>query len=165
LRAEAHGTPFDSATPNPLYSRYANPDLENMKKVFCQYPEIRAVYLFGSRASGRVHWESDLDLGVLQDGEGLPEKKLDILAQLAAEGLCDVDLVFLPKDNIVLQYETIRMNHVVYQLPDFDRGSTYSLVVRQFREGTPRVIMGRNVNLADFGRERIERIMHPHNQG
>jgi predicted nucleotidyltransferase len=36
------------------------PDLENLKKVFCRYPEIRAVYMFGSRASGRVHRESDL---------------------------------------------------------------------------------------------------------
>jgi predicted nucleotidyltransferase len=79
------------------------PDLENLKKVFCQYPEIRAVYLFGSRATGRVHRESDLDLAVLQDGDGLQEKKLDILAQLAAEGFCEVDLVFLPKDNIVLR--------------------------------------------------------------
>jgi len=42
------------------------PDLENLKKVFSQYPEIRAVYLFGSRASGRVHRESDLDLAVLK---------------------------------------------------------------------------------------------------
>ncbi len=58
-------------------------DLENLKKVFCQYPEIRAVYLFGSRASGRVHRESDLDLAVLHDGEGLPAKKPDILAQLS----------------------------------------------------------------------------------
>ena len=57
---------------------------------------------------------------MLQDGEGLPEKKLDILAQLAAEGFCDVDLVFLPQDNIVLQYEAIRMNHVVY-LAEFER--------------------------------------------
>ena len=60
------------------------PDLENLKKVFCRYPEIRAAYLFGSRASGRVHRESDLDLAVLQDGDDLQEKKLDILAQLAA---------------------------------------------------------------------------------
>ena len=65
------------------------------------------------------------------------EKKLDILAQLAAEGFCDVDLVFLPKDNIVLRYEAIRMNHVVYQRPDFDRGSTYSLVVRQYLDFLP----------------------------
>jgi predicted nucleotidyltransferase len=113
------------------------PDLENLKKVFCRYREIRAVYMFGSRASGRVHRESDLDLAVLQDGDGLQEKKLDILAQLAAEGFCEVDLVFLPKDNIVLQYEAIRMNHVVYQRPDFDRGSTYSLVVRQYLDFLP----------------------------
>jgi predicted nucleotidyltransferase len=98
----APSRPFGSAFPKPYSLARGIPDLENLKKVFCRYPEIRAVYLFGPRAPGKVHRESDLDLAVLQDGESLPEKKLDILAQLGSEGFCDVDLVFLPKDNIVL---------------------------------------------------------------
>jgi predicted nucleotidyltransferase len=129
--------PFDSDFLNPYIYRMLIPSLEKLPKVFGQYPEIQAVYLFGSRATGRVHRESDLDLGVLQDGDSLPARKLDILAKLAEEGFCNVDLVFLPKDDIVLKYEAIRMNRIVYQRPDFDSGSTFSLVVRQYLDFLP----------------------------
>ncbi len=48
-----------------------------------------------------------------------------------------VDLVFLGNEDIVLQYEAIRQNIVVYETPSFDRGSTYSRIVRQYLDLYP----------------------------
>ena len=98
-----------------------NPDIKLLKKVFKKYPEIEAVYLFGSAATGKLHRESDIDLALYPDSSQLREKKLDMLTELARLGFCNVDLVFMDKNDIVLQYEAVRQNIVVYQAPGFDR--------------------------------------------
>jgi predicted nucleotidyltransferase len=114
-----------------------NPDIKLLKKVFKKYPEIEAVYLFGSAATGKLHRESDIDLALYPDSPKLREKKLDILTELARLGFCNVDLVFMDKNDIVLQYEAVRQNIVVYQAPRFDRGTTYSKIVRQYLDFYP----------------------------
>jgi len=103
-----------------------------LRKVFEKYPDIQAVYLFGSTAQGSMHQESDLDLAILPDSEKLRGEKLTILADLAREGFCNVDLVFMKENDIVLQYEAIRQNIVVYESANFDRGATYSVIVRKY---------------------------------
>ncbi len=114
-----------------------HPPLGMLKAIFGKYPGIQAVYLFGSSASGRAHAESDLDLAVLADDAGLRARKVDILAELAANGFCNVDLVFLPDNDIVLQYEAVRLNRLLYQRPDFDGAATFSLIVRRYLDFQP----------------------------
>ena len=121
-----------------------NPDIKLLKKVFKDYPEIEAVYLFGSAATGKLHRESDIDLALYPDSPKLREKKLDILTELARLGFCNVDLVFMDKNDIVLQYEAVRQNIVVYQAPGFDRGATYSKIVRQYLDFYPHLTVQRN---------------------
>lgn len=103
-----------------------HPPLGMLKAIFGKYPGIQAVYLFGSSATGRARAESDLDLAVLADDAKLRARKVDILAELAANGFCNVDLVFLPDNDIVLQYEAVRLNRLLYQRPDFDGAATFS---------------------------------------
>ena len=121
-----------------------NPDIKLLKKVFKDYPEIEAVYLFGSAATGKLHRESDIDLALYPDSPKLREKKLDILTELARLGFCNVDLVFMDKNDIVLQYEAVRQNIVVYQAPGFDRGTTYSKIIRQYLDFYPHLTVQRN---------------------
>ena len=121
-----------------------NPDIKLLKKVFKKYPEIEAVYLFGSAATGKLHRESDIDLALYPDSPKLREKKLDILTELARLGFCNVDLVFMDKDDIVLQYEAVRQNIVVYQAPGFDRGTIYSKIIRQYLDFYPYLTEQRN---------------------
>jgi len=121
-----------------------NPDIKLLTKVFKNYPEIKAVYLFGSTATGKLHRESDVDLAVYPDTPGLREKKLSILTELARLGFCDVDLVFMDENDIVLQYEAVRQNIVVYQTAGFDRGSTYSKIVRHYLDFYPYLTEQRN---------------------
>ncbi len=123
--------------------RHNLPDLKLLPGVFQKYPEIKAVYLFGSTPMVKTHLESDLDLAILPETQALRDRKLYILTDLARSGFCNVDLVFLNGDDIVLQYEAIRLNALVYQKPDFDRGSTYSKIVRQYLDFYPYLLVQR----------------------
>ena len=114
-----------------------NPDIKLLKKVFKNFSEIEAVYLFGSTVTGKSHQESDMDLAIYPDTPGLRKQKLAILTELARFGFCNVDLVIMDENDIVLQYEAVRQNILVYQTSGFDRGSTYSKIVRQYLDFYP----------------------------
>ena len=113
------------------------PDLQLLRDIFKSYPDVQAVYMFGSAASGQTHAESDLDLAIVPRHSKLHSRKLDMLTDLARAGFCDVDLVFLDTDDIVLKYEAVRQNQLVYHSKDFDRGTFYSQVVRKYLDFLP----------------------------
>jgi len=112
-------------------------DLSKLAEVFQRYPDIHAVYLFGSYAAGRVRPDSDIDLAIWPRRREIRERRLDILADLAARGFCNVDLVFLDTDDVVLKHQAVRLNKVIYHALDFDRGSAYSRVVREYLDFQP----------------------------
>lgn len=112
-------------------------DIKALKDVFRRYPAIQAVYVFGSIGSGKTHQGSDLDLAIVSPSKTLKEKKLRLLTDLACQGFCDVDLFFLDTKDIVLKYEAIRQNHLIYATQNFDRGSMYSKVIRQYLDFEP----------------------------
>ena len=107
-------------------------EMQKLGEVFREYPDIRAVYLFGSAAEGRTHADSDIDLAVIPTDASVKDKKLDILAKLAGRGYCNVDLVFIDDDDLILAYEAVRQNKLVYAVSNFDRGTTYSNIVRKY---------------------------------
>ncbi len=111
-------------------------DVERLASVFEKHPQIQAVYLFGSAASGKTHHESDIDLGIVP-APGATLSKLDILADLAKAGFEHADLVVLDTDDILLKREVVRLNRLVYQTSDFDRGDYYSRIMRQYFDFLP----------------------------
>jgi predicted nucleotidyltransferase len=113
------------------------PDLTHLERVFRKYPDIQAVYLFGSVASGKTHTESDLDLAILPGNSSLREHKLDILTELAREGYSEVDLVFLDTDDVVIRFESVRRNRLLYCAKDFDANAFFSLTLRQYFDFAP----------------------------
>ncbi len=124
-RAASHSLPFDITAQ------------EKLARVFAAYPDIQAVYMFGSMASGRSHGESDLDLGIVLRPGTESFSKLDLLAALAVAGFDNVDVVLLNTANILLKYEAVRHNRLIYHTPDFDKGAYYSLVIRQYFDFLP----------------------------
>lgn len=108
-----------------------------LAEVFARYPEIQAVYLFGSHATGKLHPDSDLDLAVVPRDRNARSQKLEILTELARAGFDHVDLVFLDSDDLVLKFEAIKHNQIVYQSEGFDPGALYSKIVRQYLDFQP----------------------------
>ncbi|MHB8204848.1 MAG: type VII toxin-antitoxin system MntA family adenylyltransferase antitoxin [Desulfomonilaceae bacterium] len=113
------------------------PELSALDSVFQKYPEIQAVYLFGSVATGKAKAGSDLDIGIVPKTPSLHERKLDILTDLARLGFCEVDLVFLDVEDIVLRFEIVKHNKVIYQTSDFEKGEYYSRILRQYFDFLP----------------------------
>lgn len=113
------------------------PSFDRLKEVFEQYPEIEAVFLFGSVAANTARNGSDLDLAVYPGSENLIKQKLDILAHLAENNFCCVDLIYLDCRDIVLNFEAIKYNYLVYVKPGFDRGALFSDIVRKYFDFQP----------------------------
>jgi hypothetical protein len=112
-------------------------DTRVLTKVFKDYPGVQAVYLFGSHATGTARADSDVDLAVVPQNAAVRERRLDMLTDLTRAGVERVDLVFLDTDDLVLLYEAVRYNRVVYQTPAFDRGAFYSYVIRRYFDFLP----------------------------
>lgn len=119
-------------------------DTAELQEVFARYRGIRAVYVFGSQAAGKASPGSDLDLAIIPAAPSLKERKLDILTELARLGYCNVDLVFLDEDDLVLAYEAVRQNRLIYAAPGFDRGAAYSRIVRKYLDFEPYLRIQRN---------------------
>jgi uncharacterized protein len=114
-----------------------NPPLDLLKDIFSQYPEIEAVYLFGSVAATTDNADSDLDLAVYPGSHNLVEQKLDLLAHLARKNFCKVDIIYLDGKDIVLNFEAIKYNRVIFAKAGFDRGALFSDIVRKYFDFQP----------------------------
>ncbi len=113
------------------------PPLDRLPDVFRSYPAIDAVYVFGSAAKGRLNIDSDLDIGIVGRCTAIREKKIDILADLAKAGFCNVDLVFLDVEDIVLRFEVVKHNKVIYKSKDFDPNDFFSKTLRMYDDFLP----------------------------
>ncbi len=114
-----------------------NPDLSLLPEIFSAFPRIKAVYLFGSGAKKKMHRESDLDLAVLSDATDVKKMRFELLTGLARKGFCNVDLTFLDTTDIVLKYEAVSPNRLIYHRENFDRGKYYSKIIRQYLDFLP----------------------------
>jgi predicted nucleotidyltransferase len=110
---------------------------ERLAGVFGRFPEVLAVYLFGSVAENRAGPESDLDLAVVPASPAARGRRLDILAALVAAGVDDVDLAILDTGDVVLRFEAVRPNYLVYAHEGFDHGSYYSRALREYFDLLP----------------------------
>lgn len=85
------------------------------------YPEIDAVYLFGSRASGKSGSLSDVDIGVLLNMDRVKPKdlfrtRLNLITQaMETCGRSNVDLVLLNEATPLLAYEVINGGKLAYE--------------------------------------------------
>ena len=122
----------------------ATTKLSRICAVLGKYPEVLAVYLFGSNAEGRARGTSDYDLAVVSARKrSARSRRLDILADLAQAGIDDVDLVFLDGSNLVLSHEAVRANQLVFSRPEFDHGSFCSRIIRMYLDFQPHLVIQR----------------------
>ena len=72
-----------------------------------RFPELLALYAFGSRVTGGATAESDLDLAILVDGRVDPLSLFHLAGELAEIVGCDVDLIDFRTASTVMQYQII----------------------------------------------------------
>jgi predicted nucleotidyltransferase len=75
---------------------------------------IKAIYLFGSHASGLVTEESDIDIAILMGKKIAPVQRWQIESELANELSSDVDLVDLLNASTVMQNQIIQQGICIY---------------------------------------------------
>ena len=112
-------------------------DFSKLIPVFQRYAQIDAVYLFGSVATGTPNRFSDIDLAIVTKDVDLRRVKLDLIMAIEATGIRNVDLLFFPIESYLLAFEAVRLHEVIYQREDFDRGSFFSLIARQYFDFQP----------------------------
>ena len=114
------------------------PELKRrLASVLREFAEIDAAFLFGSVAEGRSREHSDIDIALVPNDPGLRARRLDILTALAKQGFDNIDLVVLDTDDVVLNYEAVRPNCLVYARKGFSRGLYYSRRVREYFDFLP----------------------------
>jgi predicted nucleotidyltransferase len=87
--------------------------VERLRQVLEARPEIREAYLFGSRARGGRHPESDTDVAVYLDRGRAPDSRSGFAAELAAAlmtalGRNDVEVVVLNDAPPLLYHRVLR---------------------------------------------------------
>jgi predicted nucleotidyltransferase len=112
---------------------------DRLRAVFAAHSAVRGAYVFGSVAAGREWTDSDLDLAIVVDEETWDSSlKVPLIGDCMDAARRDwVDLVVLNDAPLVLQFEAVRPNVLLYQREDFDHGTFYSTVLRKYWDFKP----------------------------
>ena len=78
------------------------------------HPDIAAVYLFGSHATGHQRKRSDLDLGVLFNKEIDGFERIDLETELSNLLVKDVDLIDMRKSSPFLRHQIYKYGKKIY---------------------------------------------------
>jgi predicted nucleotidyltransferase len=110
--------------------------------IFADTPVVVA-WLFGSRASGRVHARSDIDIAVLLAPETTQEERerwrLELIGRLSAVYRSDaIDLAILNDAPPLLRYEALRPRHVLYNCDDEARVTFEVRTMQEWFDWAPR---------------------------
>lgn len=113
--------------------------VDRLRDVFASHSALRGAYLFGSVAIDEEGDGSDLDLGIVVDGEVWePRDKLRLLTACMDAAERDwIDLIVLNDAPLVLQFEAVRPNAVLYAADDFNPGTFSSKVLRMYWDFKP----------------------------
>lgn len=87
---------------------------EVVDKLCASLPDVVAVYLFGSAASGKMHPESDIDMAVLADSPIDSERLWRLAQDISAILNIEVDLVDLRLASTVMRMQIVESGKRVY---------------------------------------------------
>lgn len=94
----------------------------------CEFPDLLAIYAFGSRIRGDAHTDSDLDMAVLIGGKADPLRLWHIAGKLADIAGCDVDLLDFRAASTVMQYQILTSGER-WWVADATQADTYEAFV------------------------------------
>lgn len=109
--------------------------LQILKDFFGAYPEVVAVYLFGSYGTEYEHPESDLDLGVVFRGRMKLQYELQVEADLSSILKSDrIDLVNLNCAPVALQFRVLSEGILIYEGDYILNSNFIEHVLREYRD-------------------------------
>lgn len=117
--------------------------INKLNTVFSDYPDIEAVYLFRSAAAGRRNSSSDIDLGIVYKDSTICERKVELYAELVKKGFEKADIVIFNSADLVLQFEIIHHNQLIYSKESFNHGTLFSKTIRKYFDFEPYLIRQR----------------------
>lgn len=99
-------------------------ETNNLCNIFRLYPEIKLVYLFGSRANGKVGPLSDYDFGIYLDEKDVKKRfnlRLELLGKITTKLKTDkVDLCIINDiDSPELKYNIIKDGMLIFEEEPF----------------------------------------------
>jgi predicted nucleotidyltransferase len=109
--------------------------LQVLKDFFGAYPEVVAVYLFGSYGTEYEHAGSDLDLGVVFRGKTKLQYELQIEADLSSLLKSDrIDFVNLNCAPVALQFRVLSEGMLIYEGDYILNSNFIEHVLREYRD-------------------------------
>jgi len=85
-----------------------------MQKIRASLPDVMAVYLFGSAASGQMYSGSDIDMAVLADSPVDPERLWKLAQDVAAMVNVEMDLIDLRTASTVMRMQIVEGGKRLY---------------------------------------------------
>ena len=106
----------------------------DLKNIFKKFEQIKIAYLFGSYAENKENKYSDIDIGLLlsDDFKDITKFKLDILGNLTAKQFDNIDVIILNNSSLLMQFEAVKHNNIIYKQDCFDSCEFFSIIVRKF---------------------------------
>jgi len=109
-------------------------DIEALKEVVANHPEVVAAWLFGSAREGEVRQDGDIDIAVLFD----VNPDLDVLCDLRfhLQEKCpqaEIDLVPLNNASPILRFEALN-GRLLWSADDDRRAEFSSLTAREYED-------------------------------
>ena len=118
------------------------PLLPLLVESFEAHRSVDVLYLYGSRAGGRISSLSDIDLAVLVSGSVEKRELLDIRLQMIGEATSvlktdEVDLQILNDIPVQAQYSILKNKRVLYCRDEFIRAEFEAGVVTRYLDFKP----------------------------
>jgi predicted nucleotidyltransferase len=95
-------------------------------------PDVVAVYLFGSEASGETLPDSDLDIAVLTRAPVGPVQRWDLQERLASLVHRDVDLLVLGSASTVMRMQVVQNGRLLFDADPTARGEFEAMVFSDY---------------------------------
>jgi predicted nucleotidyltransferase len=93
---------------------------------------VRLIVLFGSVARGKIHEESDIDIGVLTDRPITFNKRLKLWYELSSLFRADIDLAMLNHAEPVFGFQVARDGKLLFERDKFVWENWRSYKIRQY---------------------------------
>lgn len=122
------GAETRGAHPYTLAVNPPSPQIGRLKEIAEQHPEVRALYLFGSRLTGDARPDSDVDIGVLYRAPEPLETTLALEDTFERALGRRVDVVDIARAGAFLAFDIVRGERVFCRdMADADRFELYVL--------------------------------------